>query len=83
MVPSNECSGWFGVKFPDLDCEAWLPYMDAATVSMDPQRKFTIPMPTRSVAPPVMPVDMTCVYNECASDAEITFKAASLLGEVA
>jgi len=39
-----DCSSWYGLKFPGLDCADWLPYMDAVDVGMIPERKITIPL---------------------------------------
>lgn len=63
---------WFGIKFPGLDCEGWLPYVEAVVVGLNPERKITIPLPVAEppAQDPVMPVDLLCVYNECVSDAE-------------
>lgn len=61
MVSSKDTS-WIRTNFPGLDYEAWL-------------RDAAIPPPqNRAELTPIVPVDMECVYNECASDAELLFE---------
>jgi hypothetical protein len=40
----GDCSHWFGMKFPDLDCPNWLPYLTADQLGQE-EPKLTIDLP--------------------------------------
>jgi len=54
MQCAEQCHPWFGVKFSDLDCPHWLPYLDPEVLGQDPARKLTLDFKTGELIEPII-----------------------------